>query len=246
MRPVNEGERAPAPAEAPAGGGPWELRLWRDHDPRTHGIRGIDLGRVFLRGDPRALAAELFAGGVRRVRLRRPVDLSGASDPRTVVDGMILIQELTAWGTVVDWTVRWGDHRRVWEQLQHLYPPREFEPEPSPAAGSRAAGAPPGQGEPDELARWRRSFFLCKCCYRRGPGFVQVRDRRSGVLSRFVIDDPRYLGTLDRLLGGAPVADLPPDVLRDFVAEGLAGVAGPLGWWLPYRVRRWPWPVALV
>ncbi|MFL6112939.1 MAG: DUF5825 family protein, partial [Catenulispora sp.] len=80
----------------------------------------------------------------------------------------------------------------------------------------------------------------------RGPGFVEVRDRRSGSLSRFVIDDPAYLGVVDRLIDGADVADLPADVLAVFVEEGLAGLAGESAWWLPYRVRRWPWPSMIV
>jgi hypothetical protein len=227
----------------PARDAPWELSLWRDHDPGVHGIAGIDLGRLPVRTRPRVLVRDLYARGVRRVRLDRPVDLSGAMGPRTLVDGMILLQELTAWGIVVDWTVRWGENQQVWEQLQHVYPPREFAPGPAAPAASASTRE---TVVPAELEHWRRTFYLCKCFYRRGPGFLQVRDRRRGVLNRFVIDDPRYLAAVDRLLDGAPVEDLPPDVLGDFVQEGLAGTAGTLGWWLPYRVRRWPWPAVMV
>ncbi|MDQ1294194.1 MAG: hypothetical protein QG608_2077 [Actinomycetota bacterium] len=230
-----------------AGDPPWELRLWRDHDPGVHGISGIDLGRLPVRTRPRALVGDLYARGVRRVRLDRPVDLSGAMSPRTLVDGMILLQELTAWGIVVDWTVRWGENQQIWEQLQHVYPPQEFAPVSAAPGSAAPASATTGEAAlPAELVHWRKTFYLCKCFYRRGPGFLQVRDRRRGVLSRFVIDDPRYLDAVDRLLDGAPVEDLPQDVLGDFVQEGLAGTAGTLGWWLPYRVRRWPWPAVMV
>ena len=104
-------------------------------------------------------------------------------------------------------------------------------------------------GYPDAeevLADWRQTFYLCKCIFRRGPGFIEVRDRRNGSLSRFIVDDPAYLAAIEALIDGAPAADIPEGVLREFVDEGLAGLAGDLAWWLPYRVRRWPWPSMIV
>jgi len=44
----------------------------------------------------------------------------------------------------------------------------------------------------------------------------------------------------------APTAAVPAHVLEAFLAEGLAGQAGDLAWWIPYRVRRWPWPALMV
>jgi hypothetical protein len=144
---------------------------------------------------------------------------------------MILLRELTGWGVVVDWRLRPGEHAEVWRRLNHLHPPAELI----------------GQADAEEsLASWRETFYLCKCVYRRGPDFVEVRDRRAGELSRFVIDDPVYLAAVDRLIDSAPVSEIDSGALADFVAEGLAGHAGDIAWWLPYRVRRWPWPSMIV
>ena len=51
---------------------------------------------------------------------------------------------------------------------------------------------------------------------------------------------------VETLIGGACAADVDEGVLREFAEEGLAGVAGDLAWWLPYRVRRWPWPSMII
>jgi tetratricopeptide (TPR) repeat protein len=61
-------------------------------------------------------------------------------------------------------------------------------------------------------------------------------------LSRFTIDDPEYLAALDVLSGGADVDTVPASVLDDSVAENLVWLVGRTAVWLPYRVRRWPWP----
>jgi hypothetical protein len=207
------------------------VTAWRDHDEAVLDLPGLALGRHALGADVTAAVADLFAAGARRVALDRPVDLSGATPAGTLVRAMVLVRELTGWGIAVDWELLVGANPEVWQRLNHLYPPRSLPDHPDAAA---------------VLAEWRDRFYLCKLVYRRGPGFVQVRDRRAGLLARFTIDDPAWLAAIEPLLTGTPAAGLPPDVLAGFVEEGLAGRAGDLAWWLPYRVRRWPWPSMLV
>jgi hypothetical protein len=208
------------------------LTRWRDSDEDALAVPGIALGPLRAGGDPAAAAADWYEAGVRRVALDRPVDLADATDPAALVWTMVLLRELTSWSVAVDWELVLGpDTQELWRRLNHLTPP---------------AALPGHQDADTALAQWRETFYLCKCAYRRGPGFVEVRDRRDGPLSRFVIDDPAYLSTMDALLPGARAADLPADILDAFVSEGLAGQAGDLAWWLPYRVRRWPWPSMIV
>jgi hypothetical protein len=207
------------------------LTLWRDHDKDVLALPGIGMGERPAVGDPSVLAAAWYEEGVRRVALSCPVDLAGDMDERTLVWAMVLLRELTSWGVVVDWRLRPGPYTDIWHGFNHLYPPAELIDQPDSA---------------DALSTWRDTFYLCKCIFRWGPGFMEVRDRRNGSLSRFVIDDPAYLAVIEALIDGAAVADLPADILADFVAEGLAGQAGELAWWLPYRVHRWPWPSMIV
>jgi hypothetical protein len=207
------------------------LTLWRDPDDDVLALPGIAMGTVPGVGDPSELADRLYRDGARRVALSRPVDLSGGMDSRTLVWAMLLLRELTSWGIVVDWQLHPGEYAEVWQRLNHLHPPAAL------------------LGHPDAdavLADWRQTFFLCKCIYRRGPGFIEVRDRRNGSLSRFIVHDPAYLAAVETLIGGACAADVDEGVLREFAEEGLAGVAGDLAWWLPYRVRRWPWPSMII
>ena len=51
-----------------------------------------------------------------------------------------------------------------------------------------------------------------------------------------------HLGAIDALTEGVPVADVPEDALRDFAEAGLVAEHAGHAWWLPMRVRRWPFP----
>jgi uncharacterized protein DUF5825 len=208
------------------------LTRYRESDDDALDVPGIALDPTAAGGDPIQAARNWYEAGIRRVHLDRPVELAGPSDPDGLVWTMVLLRELTSWSVAVDWELAVGPRtHELWQRLNHLCPPRAL------------------PGHPDEAAvlkRWRETYYLCKCAYRRGPGFVEVRDRRAGPLSRFVIDDPAYLSTMDALLPGTRAADLPPDILEAYVSEGLAGQAGELAWWLPYRIRRWPWPSMIV
>jgi hypothetical protein len=209
------------------------LRLWRDHDEELLAAPGIEMGEwVDEPGTDLVAAAErLYRDGARRVALEQPIDLTGDLPAATLIRAMVLLRELTSWAIAIDWTPVFGEHTEVWRRLNHIYPPRQL----------------PDHPDADEvLADWRDTFYLCKCVYRQGPGFVQVRDRRSGLLARFTIDDPDYLAAIGTLLPGAAASDVPAAVLDAFIAEGLAGTAGDLAWWLPYRVRRWPYPSMIV
>ena len=207
-----------------------DLTLARWRDPDVLDEPGIALPPIPADGNPSHLAAALYQDGIRRVALSRPVDLTDRMDQSALVWSMLLLRELTSWGLVVDWQLRPGEHQ-LWQRLNHLYPPTDLLDQPD---SERV------------LADWRRTFYLCKCIYRLGPGFVEVRDRRNGVLARFVIDAPEYLTAIEKLIEGNTAKEVPDAVLTEFVAEGLAGTAGDLAWWLPYRVRRWPSPSMIV
>lgn len=215
-----------------AGGAPGSnLVLWRDPDQDILPEPGVAMDPLLASGDPIQLAAKLYADGVRRVALDQPVDLTGTMQPTSLVWTMLLLRELTSWGLVVDWQLRVGRFTQIWQRLNHLYPPSEIVDQPDSET---------------VLADWRGTFYLCKCVYRFGPGFAEVRDRRNGVLSRFVIDAPDYLAAMRLLVDGTTKSEVPGHVLADLVDEGLAGVADDLAWWLPYRVHRWPWPAMIV
>lgn len=213
---------------------PLSLTTWRDHDDEVLQLPWMDSpARIAVdpagpAPGPAHLAAELYRSGTRRVALDRPADLSGGAGARSIVTTVLLVAELTSWGLVVDWEVSLGADPEIWRSLNHLYPP------------SAVLGAPDSD---DIRQQWKETFYLCKCIYRKGPGFIQVRDRRTGgSLLRFTLHDPAYLQAVEQLSAGCRAEDVPAQVLDDLVGESLAGRAGDLAWWLPYRVRRWPWP----
>jgi hypothetical protein len=170
-------------------------------------------------------AAALFAAGVRWVRVPEPVDLAAPA----AVPVLTLLRDLTALGVSVDWEVL-APHGFDWVAVSHLYPPRAV------------LGDPTGVIQPE----WERQFYVGRLVYRRGPGFVQVRDRRRGRLQLHTIDEPDHLLAVEQLLLGHDPAALPPAVLDDFHGADLLGMAGDVAWWLPYRARRWPRPPMVV
>ena len=212
------------------------VRLAHDHDRAVSAVPGIDLGIAELREPPAEAAARWFAAGVRHLSLIEPVSLAvEGSDARSrdTVRRLVLVRELTSHGIAVDWQLLLpADGGADWRVFSHLYPPARL-----------VASA---DGDDDPLDTWRRSYYIDKCAFRRGPGFVQIRDRRSSQLNLLTIDDPAYLAVLDQVMDGAPVADVDLDVARDLAAEALVVQVGTMLVWLPYRLRRWPLPSMII
>lgn len=164
-------------------------------------------------------ARALFTDGIRKVVFTEPVDLA---DPRSR-RSLDLMRELAAWGMRVEW--RAVEIPAEWRSFGHLPPP---------------AGSTP------ELDVWRRSFHPGKCALRQGPGFIQIRDRRSGVLDCYTIDEPGLQGVVRHLAGGAEPDRCDPEAIELLIEHDLLVRAGDLTWWAPARVRRWPVPAMTV
>ncbi|MFF8727088.1 DUF5825 family protein [Streptomyces sp. NPDC015171] len=207
---------------------PPAVLAWRDYDPAACELPGMFLGELVLPGPPEGESERLWQLGARRVRLPAPVDVAAGRDPERAgqaVAALSLVRDLTARAVVVEWDLRLpAGADEVWKVLSHLQPPRRIE-------------GPAGAGE--ALRTWQQGHYLCKCLWRKGPGFVQIRDRRWGELRRFTADEPHYEDTIERLAYGAPADSVPADVLDDFRTEKLVLDVGPLAWWLPYRISRW-------
>ncbi|MFF7751792.1 DUF5825 family protein [Streptomyces sp. NPDC007971] len=203
------------------------VQAWRDHDSEARTLPGMSLGHVPLDADP-GDAERLWAMGARRAELDAPVDLTaaGGAAARAAVDRLCLVRDLTARAVQVDWDLCLPPDRadHLWKVLSHLHPPRTLA---GPADADTA------------LHAWRTRHYLCKLVWRRGPGFLQIRDRRWGDLRRFTADDPRYPAAIARLDRGVHQADVAADILEELTAEHLVLRAGDLAWWLPYHVSRW-------
>jgi hypothetical protein len=204
---------------------------WREYDEAVTARRdGLFLGNWALAPQALVSADDLFAAGARRVSFHQVIDPDGADDAGAV-RALTLIRDLTACGVVVDWELRPGASQD-WRELSHLYPP-----------ASVIADGGPGRADPredaDPRAEWARGYLMTKCAVRRGPGLLQVRDRRFGTLRKITIGRPDYLDAIARLEYGARAADLPAGILRELRAQRLVTLAGALAWWLPYRVRRY-------
>ncbi|MGI5479063.1 DUF5825 family protein [Streptomyces lavendofoliae] len=208
--------------------GPPAVLAWRDYDPEACELPGMFLGELALPGPAEGESERLWHLGARRVRLPGVVDLAGTPDAdraAAAVGALCLVRDLTARAVLVEWDLRLDPAAgEGWRVLSHLQPPRRIE-------------GP--DGADDALREWRRGHYLCKCLWRKGPGFVQIRDRRWGELRRFTADEPEYERAIETLAHGAPARSVPRAVLDDFRGEDLVLDVGPLAWWLPYRISRW-------
>ncbi|MFE1320226.1 DUF5825 family protein [Kitasatospora phosalacinea] len=202
-----------------------ELWLDHDHDPAVRRPPGTAPGPRTLRRPAAEEVAELHRAGVRRLRLADPVPLCRDA-PAAALHALLLVREATARGLAVRWSAHCADGCVADGRFHHLQPP------------IRVTGRPPA----DQAGRWRAGYFPGKCVYRRGPGFVEVRDRRFGAPALLTIEEPGHLDRIDALDGGTPAAHLPARVRRDFTEAGLITEQAGLAWWLPTRARRDPSP----
>ena len=109
---------------------------------------------------------------------------------------------------------------------------------------------PPPEGTDDGLESWRSRFRLGLCYYRKGPGFLHIKDIRdpNGGAS-FVIDDPLLISMFLRCLPPTHLAKTQPDeraAIAALLAAGLMLRLGNTVVTLPYRMARWPIPANAV
>ncbi|WP_428936351.1 DUF5825 family protein [Streptomyces sp. ACT015] len=209
---------------APTAAAPFLVTAARDYDPEVSALPGMSLGRYEIDLSGGEAARRLFAAGARHVTLPRPVDVTDPADAAWTVRALSFVGALSSMAISVDWRIRTGPDPDAWRPYSHLHPPTAVLGPPDPAATALA---------------WRTTYYICKCVYRHGPGFLQVRDRRYGELRRFTIDEPEYHAAVAGLADGAHAGTVPEPVLADLMAETLVLRFGDHLWWAPYRVRRW-------
>ena len=209
---------------------PDNLQVWRDHDAAA-----LRLGE-FMRVDslPPAtdtglLAGNVFDSGGRLVVFAEIIDFDdlGAAD---AVRFVALLRELTSYGVAVQWRLRVTSGETRWRDLWHLAPPSEV--------------LLPASASDTTWEFWRRRYYYGLCFMRRGPGLIEVRDRRSGRFQCLRFTTPLHLAEIARLESGATASSLAPEVLTEFEAARVVLAVGDMRLWLPCRLRRSPlWPV---
>jgi hypothetical protein len=173
---------------------------------------------------------DLYRSGVRVVALDEPVSLR-APGPRDL-RALDFVRVASACGLLVRWHLRAGrraDPALTARDLTHLQPPVSLD-------GGRSA---------ERLELWRTRFYVGRCVWRRGPGFVQVRDRRDGVLQLFDLAEPEYQEAV-ALLEDQRADAVDPAVLADLRAERLVLRFAGLDWWAPALIDRWPVPALVL
>jgi hypothetical protein len=169
---------------------------------------------------------DLYRRGVRCAALDEPVSLRSPT-PRDL-RALDFVRNATGRGLLVRWHLRAGrrtDPALTAHHLTHLQPPVSLD-------GGRSS---------ERLAEWRARFYVGRCAWRRGPGFVQIRDRRDGVLQRFDLIRPEYVQAVT-LLEDSRADAVDPEVLTALRAEHIVLDFGGRDWWAPYRIDRWPVP----
>jgi hypothetical protein len=167
-------------------------------------------------------AGELYRSGIRTIEFNRPIDLA---DPSSLdVRGLDIVRLASARGMRVIWELGGLNPSIRLTELSHLHPPRAMH-------GSRDQSA---------IEAWQADFFLGRCCWRQGPGFVQIRDRRSRRLVKYTLTEPNLMAAVRELDRGGP--DITANQIAPLLEERLALRIGRFFWLAPYRMVRWPSP----
>ncbi|GAA2398755.1 hypothetical protein GCM10010191_01910 [Actinomadura vinacea] len=168
-------------------------------------------------------AGNLYRSGVRTVELDEPVDLAAPSpvDCRR----LDIVRLATARGMRVIWELRAMSPSIGANELSHLHPPRRIGDDPD---GTR------------KIAAWWEGFYLGRCCWRQGPGFLQIRDRRDRRLVKYTLTEPDLIAALHELDQGNH--SVSAETVGPLLEERLVLAMGELFWLAPYRMVRWPDP----
>ena len=114
--------------------------------------------------------------------------------------------------------------------LYHLEPPTTL------------LGGPPRAA----AAAWRREHRYGACYYRRGPGFVLVKDARDALeTTSYVLEEEALTKTFLKCLAPTRLTTLcaaGQEAVRELSAERLILVIDGLAVALPFRMKRWPIP----
>ncbi|MFF9275066.1 DUF5825 family protein [Streptomyces griseosporeus] len=202
------------------------FRLWRHRDASVRALDDAHLGDLPIGPDAAEQARQAYELGARFVSVEPVADLGPDGDPGQTVAVLSLVRELTSRGMEVDWRARLAPDGPEWWVFGHLFPPSALD----------------GPGGAEALVAWRAKYHVGRCFLRRGPGFVQIRDRRQGGFRRLTISDGTYLAAIDALLSGQGADTVPEPVLAAFLKQRLAVRFGSEVWWAPYRLQRWPLP----
>lgn len=123
---------------------------------------------------------------------------------------------------------------------------------PSVATESLWHLPPPASTAPDGAERikaWQTRFRPGLCYFRRGPGFVQIRDIRFPAAASYTIDDEALLRIFTDCLEPRMLAELTQrerEGVELLLSENLALRVGDHVVTIPYRMRRWPVPASEV
>jgi hypothetical protein len=195
-------------------------------------VRTLEPGRVswpetltVLAGEPGPEAVARAERASQRLRLAAPLGLG--RDPAADVAALRLLTEAIARQVPVDWSLAAEPPWPV-RSLVHLPPPR-------------GATGPAARRYADQ---WRELHRFGLCTYRRGPGFVRIRDLRPGGPHRRVIVEGPWADRFEALAAATADAAAPAfrRLLGELVDAGLAIRLGDRYQVLPFRPRRWPVP----
>ncbi|MEU7027769.1 DUF5825 family protein [Streptomyces sp. NPDC046275] len=214
-------------ATLPGSGFQVRFAMWRHGSPAVRALPGMHLGDRVLGADIADEARRIYESGVRFVSIEPVVDLGGRPGTEHMIPVLSFVRDLTSYGVEVDWRAEMtAPEGPEWWVFSHLFPPSFIE-------GPRGAEA---------LRIWRARYHVGRCFFRRGPGFLQIRDRRKGGLRRLTVADEAYVSAVEALAADRGEDAVPAPAMAVFEKHHLAVRIGDGVWWAPYRLRRWAAP----
>ncbi|WP_131097482.1 DUF5825 family protein [Streptomonospora litoralis] len=213
-------------ATVPGSDSEFRFSLWRHGDAAVRALPDMHLGDRELGEDAVDEARRIQQSDARFVSIDPVVDLSGGPGTEHMIPVLSFIRELTSYGVEVDWRARLAPDGPQWWVFSHLFPPSALE----------------GPHGDDVASAWRARYHVGRCFLRQGPGFVQIRDRRSTGLRRLTVSDGALVSAIESLMSDRGADSVPDQAVSVFEKQHLVIRIGGGVWWAPYRLRRWALP----
>ena len=180
----------------------------------------------------RSELADLVMSGVREVALDLAPFTLGRDDPLASLRVLRFLRDAKGTGLTVRWHGSIGEGL-PWPELSHLDAPASSD---APAQSDVAGRSDTRPGGADERTMYWRS----------GPGFVHVRDRRSGHDTRLItFGDETLVDVFQQVQEPTDPAEFDERrraALEFLVGQRLVLTLGSFALGLPYRISRWPVP----
>lgn len=202
-------------------------------DITTKGSFGTEWKLILDRNDGESWPSEeeiarLIKVSVSEVYIKHPITIS-QQDAQRSLEFIRFLRDAISYGLQIEW-------KSIFKKSANI---RYFIHLPPPSSGIKSRV-------------WNREYSYGKMFWRKGPGFILIKDMRSvSKQTRYIFDDMASLEAFQNIQTPIHLSEMQysskiKDAIHEFISEGIALQIGEYILALPYRMRNWPIPYTAI